>query len=70
MKIKNRSLILVIRDGDIFRADTIVRKIAKPLAVFETLFKGGKLTKAHFEEAKIDLENLRHSLLFIKKAGA
>jgi len=70
MKIKNRSVILIVRDGDMLRADAVARKIAKALAVFEILFKGGKLTKAHFEEAKIDLENLRSSLLFIKKAGA
>ena len=31
MKIKNRSLILVIRDGDILRADAIAKSIAKPL---------------------------------------
>jgi len=69
MKIRNRSVILIVRDGEMLRADAIAKKIAKPLAVLETLYKGGKLTKAHFEEAKIDLENLRDSLLFIKKAG-
>ena len=69
MRIRNRSVILIVKDGEMLRADAIAKKISSSLAVFKTVLEGGKLTKAHIEEAKIDLENLRDSLVFIKKAG-
>lgn len=69
MKIKNRSVILVVRDGEMIRPDTIGKKIAPALSVFQTILTGGKVSKGHIEMARIDLQNLWDSLVYIKKAG-
>lgn len=70
MRITNRSVILIIRDGEMLRANVIAKKIEKSLVALKAMIKGKAVPKIFLECAKEDLEYLRHAVLFIEKAGA
>jgi hypothetical protein len=67
MKIKNLSAILIVRDGQIFRADAITKKLVKPIAAIEMLLTGKQLPKIFLEQVLADLEYLNFMASTLKK---
>ena len=69
MKIRNLSAIIVVRDGQIFKADAITRKLEKPIAAVEMLLTGKQLPKVFLEQVLADLEYLDYMVGALKKEG-
>ena len=69
MRITNRSMILIVKDGQIFRANTISKRLEKPIAGVEMLLKGKQLPKIFLEQVLADLEYLKYMADAIKKQG-
>jgi len=67
MKIKNLSAIIIVRDGQIFRADAITKKLVKPIAAVEMLLTGKQLPKTFLEQVLEDLEYLNYMAGALKK---
>jgi hypothetical protein len=67
MKIKNLSAIIIVRDGQIFRADAITKKLERPIAAIEMIKNGKQLPGIFLEQVLSDLEYLNFMAGAMKK---
>jgi hypothetical protein len=58
MKIENLSAIMIVREGFLFRARAITKKLERPMMAIEMALDGKKLPKVLLEQAWSDLQCL------------
>ncbi|MDE2028277.1 MAG: hypothetical protein KGJ11_07025 [Candidatus Omnitrophica bacterium] len=69
MKLGNVSAILIVREGFVFRAKSISKKLERPIAAMEMAISGRRLPKEFLEQALADLEYLNFMSGAHKKEG-